>query len=157
MKELAKLINSFSTHISQRRKRTLHIGLFGYSRATRGVRLPRAIPFCSSLYSLGLPPELLGLNALDSQDLDFMYENYPNFESDLKDALMFLNQDNMEFFPKIIVEQVNEAIKMLGIDFAVDEKHKKVTSIILENCRKNNFRTLEEDIIRAGPIRGFLG
>jgi phosphoenolpyruvate carboxylase len=42
---LATLINQFATYIPQRRKRKLHIGLFGYSRQSASVTLPRAIKF----------------------------------------------------------------------------------------------------------------
>jgi len=58
---LSDIINQISTYIPSRRKRKLHIGLFGYSHSTGGMRLPRAITFSATLYSLGVPPEVLGL------------------------------------------------------------------------------------------------
>ena len=47
--------------------------------------------------------------------------------------------------------------KGLENDFEVDEKHKKVTSIILEDYSMKNLASLQENIVRAGSIRGFLG
>lgn len=60
VEELAPLINALSAWVPKRRERMQHIGLFGYSRGVRNVSLPRAIPFTASLYSLGIPPELIG-------------------------------------------------------------------------------------------------
>ena len=51
----------------------MHVGLFGYGRSlggVGGVTLPRAIGFTASLYSIGVPPELLGLGSLSQSDLE---------------------------------------------------------------------------------------
>ena len=48
--------------------------------------------------------------------------------------------------------------KVKGIvDYDVNEKHKKVTSIILEDMKRKDHKLLSENITRAGCIRGFLG
>lgn len=52
---IAKYVNKVAQYIPERRRRKLHIGLFGYSRNVEGVKLPRAIGFTAALYSLGLP------------------------------------------------------------------------------------------------------
>lgn len=58
----ADIINKLSKQMPQRRMRKLHIGLFGYSREfSQGIHLPRVINFTGSLYSIGLPPEFIGL------------------------------------------------------------------------------------------------
>jgi phosphoenolpyruvate carboxylase len=62
---IAPLINSIAAYVPQRRARKLHIGLFGYSRCVAGVCLPRAISFATALYSIGLPPEFIGIKAID--------------------------------------------------------------------------------------------
>lgn len=155
MLRLAPLISDFTSHIPKRRERKLHIGLFSYSRKIKGVVLPRAIPFCASLYSLGLPPELLGLNALKEKDFDFLRTFYPNIDEDMKDSLQYLNAANFGFFPREIIKKLKPVIKRF--DFEVDRKHKKVSQIILEDYKKKNFVSLGENINRAGSIRGFLG
>lgn len=61
VEELAPVIGQISVHIPKRRERLQHIGLFGYSRGAGKVKLPRAIGFNASCYSLGIPPELFGV------------------------------------------------------------------------------------------------
>ncbi len=155
VKLLADSINNISSYIPSRRKRKLHIGLFGYSRNMGELKLPRAIVFCAALYSYGLPPEILGLNALNSNEIDYVRDIYKNFDNDLKDSLQYLNMENLKIFPKEIAEKVESASKI--IDYEINEKHKKVTSIILENLKRQEYNILSENITRAGFIRGFLG
>ena len=151
---IAPMINDLAMHVPARRKRKLHIGLFGYSRNSTGVSLPRAIAFCSSLYSLGLPPEILGLSALSRSDVDSIINNYGNFEKDMKDALRYLNKDNLRLMPHALQEEVEKALGLF--DFDVDEEHKLVTDVIAQDYAKKS-PSLQESITRAGAIRGFLG
>ena len=155
VKLLVDHINNVSPYIPSRRKRKLHIGLYGYSRNIGDLKLPRAITFCAALYSYGLPPEIIGLNALEGKDIDYIKDIYANFENDLRDSLKYLNEENLHIFPHEIVEKIGTIRKM--VDYEVDSKHKKVTSIILEDLKKKDFRLLTENITRAGFIRGFLG
>ncbi|MBI4143569.1 phosphoenolpyruvate carboxylase, partial [Candidatus Woesearchaeota archaeon] len=149
------LINRIAPYVPSRRKRKLHIGLFGYSRNVSGLKLPRAITFCASLYSYGLPPEMLGLNALTGNELDYVRDIYSNFGNDLKDAMQYLNKKNLRIFPKEIADAAEKVKGML--DFEAEPKHEKITSIIVENLEKNEPRLLTENITRAGFVRGFLG
>ena len=151
---IAPLINQIANYVPQRRKRKMHIGLFGYSRDGSGVQLPRAIKFCASLYSLGLPPEILGLNVLNQEEYDFIHKN-TGVEKDIKDALEFFNKENLSLFPDYIQEKVKEIIKKF--DFKVNEGHKKVTSFIAEDFKKNNLMSMAENIERAASLRKFLG
>ena len=105
---LSPVINEMAKYIPSRRKRKLHIGLFGYARSMDGITLPRAITFTASLYSLGLPPEILGLNALSRDDMKTVQQFYVNFEDDLRDALRFFNPDTA-FLP----EDLRDALKNL--------------------------------------------
>lgn len=155
IKLLVDYVNNMAPYIPSRRKRKLHIGLFGYSRKVSGFKLPRAITFCAALYSYGIPPELIGMNVLNEGDIDCIKDIYPNFENDLRDSLKFLNTENLRFFPKEIAEKIEKAAEM--IDYEADERHKKVTSIIMENIKAQDYKLLSENITRAGFIRGFLG
>lgn len=44
------------------------------------IVLPRAITFTCVLYSIGVPPEILGFDALSEKDIDFLSDIYVNFE-----------------------------------------------------------------------------
>jgi phosphoenolpyruvate carboxylase len=46
---ISRYINDLSSFVPQRRKRVLHVGLFGYSRSSGGIKLPRAIKFTASI------------------------------------------------------------------------------------------------------------
>ncbi len=153
--ELAPLINEFSAYVPKRRKRKLHIGLFGYSRATAGVKLPRAITFCAALYSLGLPPELLGLSRVTKNDLDTIGVSYENFESDFRDAAQYLNKANLKYFSPAIQKSVLKSASLFG--FEPNKEHNELTSQIFQDFRKLRTTSINEKIIKAAHIRGFLG
>ncbi|MBI1936454.1 phosphoenolpyruvate carboxylase [Candidatus Woesearchaeota archaeon] len=155
VKVLGEFVNNFAPYIPSRRKRKLHIGLFGYSRNVGELKLPRAITFCAALYSYGLPPEIIGLNVLSEKDIDYIKDIYANFDNDLKDSLQYLNRDNMKIFPNEIRKKVENISKM--VKYEVNEKHKKITSIILDDFKRKDYRLLMENITRAGFVRGFLG
>jgi phosphoenolpyruvate carboxylase len=150
--ELAPLINKVSKFIPKRRKRKLHIGLFGYCRSVGEHCLPRAIGFTASLCSMGLPPALLGLNALSQKDYDFILTQYINFEEDLKDALKFYNPDQ-PFIPEVIESKLKE----LAIDCEMDDEHKKITDYIIDSVKHNKFEDLSAKVLMAANRRRYLG
>lgn len=152
MTALAPIINKVSEYVPRRRKRKLHVGLFGYSREVRGVILPRAISFVSVLYSIGLPPEVFGLSALDEDDLRFVRRIYVNFDDDLRDAFRYLNTES-----KFLPPELKEKIDKLKIDFKIDKNHKEITDRVLEALAENKTDDLEEHILSAAVLRKFLG
>lgn len=149
---LATIINKVARYIPSRRKRKLHVGLFGYSRSVGGITLPRAITFTSVLYSIGLPPEILGLNALDEDDIRFIKKVYIHFEDDLKDSLKYFNPDS-GFLPRDIEARIGD----FPVDFQPDDRHKEITDHIADSIRKNKTEDLGEYVLRAANLRKFLG
>ncbi len=150
--KLAPIINKISQYIPQRRKRKLHVGLFGYSRSVGEVSLPRAIKFTASLYSLGLPPELLGLNALLDEDVRFLKDTYVNFGNDLRDSLRFFNPDT-----PFATEELKRSINNLDLYDGVDKVSLDVTNTIIKKFSNNDFSNIKECILRAANARKFLG
>jgi len=155
VRQLAPIVNHFSPNIPQRRKRKMHIGLFGYTRDSAGVKLPRAIPFTAALYSLGLPPELLGLHALNEKELDVLQDAWKNFAVDHEAAAQYYNPDNLRFFPQLVQEDIKKVLARFPAD--PDPAHQKITSIIRENFQKERHDLVREDVIRAAFVRRFLG
>jgi len=149
---LAPAINRLARFVPSRRKRKLHIGLFGYSRSVGEVSLPRVITFTAALYSLGVPPEILGLSALKKDDLKFLDEVYGNFRADLGDALKFYDPDS-DFLPR----EIRSAIKELGLEFETDPEHKDKTGHLVEALKSNKTDDMNELILRAANLRKFLG
>lgn len=146
---LADKINFVAKFVPNRRKRKLHIWLFWYSRKMWEIKLPRAIKFTAALYSIWLPPEVLALNSLTKEEINFIKTVYIWFEEDLKDALEYFNPDNWLIWKEIM--------EKLWIKFSYNENHAKITSEINNLSAKNETNWLEELIMQAANIRMFLG
>ncbi len=153
--KISGLINTLASYMPARRTRKLHIGLFGYSRSLKGIKLPRAINFCAALYSAGIPPELIGLNALSDKEFEGLYELYPNLNEDLQDSVKYLNKNNLKYMPKEIREGMLKVLE--HIEYEEDEEYVEITSAILENLKKGFKATITENIKRAAWKRKFLG
>jgi phosphoenolpyruvate carboxylase len=152
VENLAPLINYVARGVPSRRKRKLHIGLFGYSRNMGSTTLPRAIKFTAALYSIGLPPELLALNTLTREDIRFVRETYINFEEDLRDSARYLNLDT-GLVPDELARKVQECPGIVP----VDEEHKEMTSRIAASVKVGVIEDLSEYVVRAASLRRFLG
>ncbi len=103
---LANVINRVSNYVPRRRARKLHIGLFGYSRGgfRGGVVLPRAITFVAALYSLGIPPEVLGvstINELSDREYSALSEAYVNLRHDLSMAARYVCHECLDMLTKL--------------------------------------------------------
>ncbi len=152
---LAPVINRIARYVPSRRKRKLHIGLFGYSREMDGVTLPRAITFTASLYTVGLPPELLGLDVLNSADFDFLKTVYLNFEEDLRDALQFFNPGSLKLLPPDLSSPLGKM--EFPVDYQVHSEHQEVTDYVLGALDLKEQVDLSEEVLRAANLRRFLG
>lgn len=157
VRALAPLVNAVAPAVPRRRMRKLHIGLFGYSRSIGGVSLPRAIPFCAALYSLGLPPELLGLSCLGQEDLAVVKEIYPGFEADLQDALRYLNDEVYTLLPPIEAEEIRKTLRLLRLTPSPDQAHREITAKVIKRIGAGGVEGLGDFILQAAWIRRFLG
>jgi phosphoenolpyruvate carboxylase len=155
IKEMAELINSISSFVPGRRARKLHIGLFGYSRSLKGISLPRAIKFCASFYSLGIPPELLGLSGLNEREFDELHDLYVKLDEDLRDSARFLNKANLSRMPKTVKEGIRKVLDW--VEFEPDEEYAEITSNVYNNFRAGKHTLLIEGVRSAAWKRNFLG
>lgn len=149
---LAPQINAMARFVPSRRKRKLHVGLFGYSRKLGAAQLPRAISFTAALYSLGVPPELLGLSALTEADLRFVRTQYRHFDADLRDALRFADLES-PFMPT----EVRRAIERLGLATMIDEEHRELVQRLSRMLLDEQKEGAADLLVRAANLRRFLG
>lgn len=144
---IAGIINQIASDLPKRRERVQHVGLFGYSRGLGKVRLPRAIGFTAALYSIGVPPELIGtgrglaqLKTHNPSLITILEKYHLNIRQDLKRAGAYLNKKNLralalksKFF-KAIEEDVSAIEKYLGQKLEPRTKeeleHQKLTTKI---------------------------
>ena len=150
---LAPLVRSIARHVPRRRKRRLHVGLFGYSRSSGGIALPRAIPFCAALYSIGVPPEIIGLASLSADDRRWLRERIPGFEDDIRDALRYLDPAAAADVPEPVRADIAAAEELIGES---DKDHIEMTRA-LRRSLDGSPEGMSELIVRCASLRHFLG
>ncbi len=155
VRNLAPTIAAVSALSPRRRERKLHVGLFGYGRSLSGsddVTLPRAIAFTTALYSIGVPPELLGLAALDQEDLAYLREIYPSFTEDLATALRYANETRVN-------QLLGDNYRRLLVRFTeeIDRIHEGLTTAVWASLEQGATGRVSQYIAEAGELRHFLG
>ena len=170
VKKIAPVIYSIAIHMPPRRERLRHTGLLKYPRAVEGVKVPRAINFTASLYSIGVPPEFIGvgrglMEASKNKRLKAVEEYYFGFKEDLKRAGRYLNKDVLRSFSKksqawsdvqedvkIIEEYLQEPLEPITPQ---EKAHKVFTESIFDRYTKGLGMT---DLIEeAALLRKSLG
>ncbi len=169
IEDIAPMVNTIASSLPKRRERVQHVGLFGYSRGVGKVTLPRAIGFTAALYSIGIPPELIGTGRgikrtvlLDKNKLVEKY--YTNFKHDMIRAGKYLNRDVLSKLAKKspawqdVKEDIMYLERYLGVELgpsSLDEKeHAVLTSRIYENLASS---VSPELLTKAGVLRKSLG
>ena len=155
VRDLLEVISTVAGHVPRRRERKLHVGLFGYGRSLGGfggATLPRAIGFAASLYSIGVPPELLGLAALDEDDLAFVRETCPSLDEDLRAALRFANERHVmdllgENYMRIVARFTDE----------LDRVHEGLTGAVWAGISGDAPVHIQNYVQEAAHLRRFLG
>ena len=69
--------------------------------------------------------------------------------------MRFLNKGTFKHLAPEIYNELKETFSL--VDHEEDKKHEKITSIIVQNFKDKQTNILQENIVRAGFIRGFLG
>lgn len=170
VEKTAKFINQIASLLPKRRERVQHIGLFGYSRGVGKVKLPRAITFTGSLYSIGIPPEIIGTGRgikylKDNGKIDLLEKYYLNVRHDLIQAGRYLNKKVLKELSskssswKGIEQDIIEIESYLGVSLEPLTKnqkdHQKLTSKIYSalESKKPVTKLLEQ----AAILRQSLG
>lgn len=173
IKDIAPLVNKVAAMLPKRRERVQHVGLFGYSRGVGEVKLPRAIGFTGSLYSLGVPPELIGTGrglawAKKHNMLELLERIYINLCSDLLHAVSYTNKYLLTTLAKnnkgfaMILEDYNEIVKYLeekDIDITNPsedmKEHQLLSDIIYSRILADKDTT--QHIEKAARLRRSMG
>ncbi len=153
IEHLAPIINHIASFVPKRRMRKLHVGLFGYSRSIGEVKLPRVISFCAACYSIGLPPEIIGLNVLKPEDIECLKDMHVNFIFDMKKAMSFFNEEVFTILP----DEVRSSLKLKWDDYEIDPEHREITSRIIKAVKEKDSTNLQGMLVEAAHIRKFLG
>jgi phosphoenolpyruvate carboxylase len=169
--KLAPTVNRVAKFVPARRERRLHVGLFGYSRKVGKASLPRAITFTAAMYSLGVPPELVGTGrgialARKAGALSDLEEAFPTLGLRLRTAGRFLNKENLQLLAssqsawKPVLEDVTQIESYLGevLGPVEDEQllHRNLTSSIRLLVAKNKPAAASE-VQRAALLRRSVG
>ncbi|MBI3379614.1 phosphoenolpyruvate carboxylase [Candidatus Gottesmanbacteria bacterium] len=170
IEKLAPLINALSIQVARRRERMQHIGLFGYSRGIGQVSLPRAITFTAVLYSLGIPPELIGTGrgiklAIDNGYWKEIAPFYLHLRDDLMKAGYFLNKENVKYLTEDfggisdIYDDISFIEKTLNIELgpktSLHFEHYDITKKIYNNIKER--KKVSQLITDGGILRKSLG
>ena len=155
--------------VPRRRERRQHIGLLAYTRNVGKKTLPRAINFTAACYSLGVPPEFIGLGralrSLTQKEFEAVHNYYRHLKSDVAEAGKYLNMENIDELTqenskwKNIRNDVMLTGEILGLQFTPkshDELlHLNLTSqLLLQRKRPQDLRRL---ITETGKLRRSLG
>lgn len=169
LKGIVSDIQPIFAAVPRRRERRMHTGLLGYGRKSGTVKMPRAITFTAGLYSLGVPPEFIGLGrtlaTLSKEEHQTLHQTMQYLSKEVETAGRYLNQSNLELLAKRnkawapILEDVRLTERELGIRLGprthAEKSHRNVTSNVL--LMKNNTRALGALITETAVLRRSLG
>jgi len=164
-----KTVDPFFSHVPRRRERRLHVGFLSYDRTMGTHSLPRAITFTAAFYSLGIPPELIGLGKaladMSSEERRVMELYYPTVREDIMEAGRFLNRDNLARLAsesaawRGVARDIERTEGLLGITCAPgsanDSVHINLSSNML--LQKNDPVAVKALITEMGILRKSLG
>lgn len=173
IEDIAQPINDITFYLPKRRERKLHIGLFGYSRSTGKASLPRAISFVGALYSIGVPPEILGIASLSSLPESsqlLLKKLYRYMEQDIKASAQYFNYESLAYLKEIwkisdkTLDMIREDIKYVEDNIGIPtetsynvQKHNLYTKLLLMAFKNRKFEEVKSYIYELSLLRKFIG
>lgn len=166
---LVQYLAPIFTAVPRRRERKLHIGFLGYGRNLGGVRLPRAISFTAGFYSLGVPPEFVGLGRLLSglslKERAILLKYYPLLKNELNRAARFIAPANLLALSKsnpiwrVVESDIVVAAKILGLSVGPRTKAERLHANYAAELLlvKKDLESARRLITRTGQLRQSLG
>jgi len=170
------VIAKISEFIPNQRDRLLPSMGLNYGRSDAALPssgVPRVIKASASFYSIGLPPEFLGLgSALEKmypQQLRMLKDVYPSLVEDVKKAAKYLNLKVAERFighhvSEAIEKDFEKAKQILDIEIEPDEQYQNLLTllepylvILLKNPNPGIIKDARRLISQMGSLRGALG
>ncbi|MHA8110199.1 phosphoenolpyruvate carboxylase [Lactobacillaceae bacterium Melli_B4] len=152
----------------KRRDRHQHVGIIGYSRDVDGYKMPRAITFTGALYSVGVPPELIGtgrvLQRLTKREFETLLKYYPNIRHDFAHVSKYYSPEGMAVLKEqnpawAAVEQdviaMDELFDIQAGPTNDDEARHAELAADLDRINDKETRTML--IERMAKLRHFLG
>jgi phosphoenolpyruvate carboxylase len=170
---LVPIIQQLAPHMPSRRERMKSTGLLSYSRAVNAQALPRAITFTGVLYSLGLPPELLGVGRLIQELgaehpgwLPILLEQYQRFFSDMRFALAHYDADAVKrlalHVPEILeiqegVTVLEDFLKAAGVEMSANPEHRALCAQVAECVIAGKLEGISPLLYSVAATRKALG
>jgi phosphoenolpyruvate carboxylase len=168
LRQLIPDMKSVFAAVPRRRERRLHIGLLAYQRSVGDQSLPRAITFTCGFYSMGVPPEFIGLGRslakLSAPELKLLLKKYPSLVDDIEQAGRFLSKDNLRHLAKRnrawrrVQEDVDLTESVLGLRLGPktysEKAHNNLSANVLITSNQKSLTALIEELAR---LRKSLG
>lgn len=169
LNKIAADMQPFWGAIPKRRDRRQHIGLLAYGRKVGAQKMPRAITFTAGFYSIGVPPELIGigrlLKSLSEEEIKVLEKEYPSMKDDIYRAGRYLNVDNLALLAakNSAWKDVEKDIKFTEAFFGspirpvttIEKAHKNLTANVL--ILRHNKEALSSLLNQMAEIRRSLG
>ncbi len=162
LRSMTSRIIEVAKHMPRTRDR---ITFTEYGRGKGDARLPRAITFTATCYTMGVPPTLLDTDALTSSwrhiselpQTDLLVKGY---EYDLS----YYDRDTAsKWLPKDIVNDIDDAVKRtmreLGLEpiSDINNDYHVLLGKILDLYKNGRIEEFRREVLRVAELRGFLG
>ena len=102
-----------------------------------------------------MPPELLGLSALNGKEMDSVRNMYVSFDEDMSDSTKYLCRENLGRLPNGVGERLGRLV--LGFDSKEDSEYSEAAKEVLDIALSDNRASLTDAIMKTAWKRNFLG